>query len=180
MNIYREKPKTVATVRELGGWRTTVTMGIRELTSEEIAANREELQDESQQLPGKAWTGEEVAVLHHTEPSPDAGKMCQAVDSYVNALTDEKILSGFVWKDMPVWLSTENQFNFKAAYDLAVQTQGVNLPVTFKLGENDGNPVYYTFADMDDLMDFYISAIMFIQTCLAEGWQQKDSFKASI
>ena len=34
--------------------------------------------------------------------------------------------------------------------------------------------------DMDDLMDFYISAIMFIQTCLAEGWQQKDSFKASI
>ena len=37
---------------------------------------------------------------------------------------DEKIVSGFVWRDMQVWLSSENQFNYKAAYDLAVQTKG--------------------------------------------------------
>jgi hypothetical protein len=40
---------------------------------------------------------------------------------------------------MPVWLSTENQFNYKAAFDLATQTGGKSLPVTFKFGSTN-NP----------------------------------------
>ena len=51
-----------------------------------------------------------------------------------NQIIDEKILSGFVWKGMSVWLSSENQFNYKAAYDLAIQTEGANLPIKFKFG----------------------------------------------
>ena len=52
------------------------------------------------------------------------------VMSWYNSQTDAAILSGFVYKDAPVWLSTENQYNYKAAYDLAVQTGGETLPVT--------------------------------------------------
>jgi hypothetical protein len=104
----------------------------------------------------------------------------QAVLADINARTDEKILSGFVWtpldgEPIPVWLSTENQFNFKSAYDLAVQKQGATLPVTFKMGEHeDGTPVYHTFETMDDADDFYLKAVAYINQTLAAGWQEKD------
>ena len=48
----------------------------------------------------------------------------EKVYDWYNKQTDEKILSGFVWKGMKVWLSAENQFNYKAAFDLAMQTAG--------------------------------------------------------
>lgn len=105
----------------------------------------------------------------------------EAIFADINAQTDEKILSGFVWNGKPVWLSSENQFNFKAAYDLAVQTQGQNLPLKFKLGENEDNePVYHTFNTVEELNDFYLSAIAFIQRCLNEGWELKDSIDFSV
>jgi len=98
-----------------------------------------------------------------------------AILNDINKRTDEKILSGLVWKGNPVWLSQENQFNFKAAYDLAVQTQGATLPVTFKLGEaEDGTPVYHTFETMEDSTDFYTSAVNHIHQSVADGWLEKD------
>jgi len=105
-----------------------------------------------------------------------------AIIGDINARTDEKILSGFVWtpegseEGIPVWLSTENQFNFKSAYDLAIQKQGATLPVTFKLGEQeDGTPVYHTFETLEDADDFYLKAVTYINQTLAAGWQEKDS-----
>ena len=92
----------------------------------------------------------------------------------INKQVDQKILEGFVWRDMPVWLSSENQFNYKAAYDLAVQTQGMNLPIMFKFGTTD-NPIYYTFETVEELTDFYTQAVRHINDTLAEGWKEKDS-----
>ena len=94
--------------------------------------------------------------------------------SEINKRIDKKILTGFVWKEMPIWLSTENQFNYKAAFDLAMQTNGNNLPTTFKFGTTE-NPVYYEFKTIEDLMDFYVSATTYINNCLLEGWARKDS-----
>ena len=51
--------------------------------------------------------------------------------SWYNSQTDAAILSGFAYNGAHVWLSVENQYNYKAAYDLAVQTGGETLPVTF-------------------------------------------------
>lgn len=106
----------------------------------------------------------------------------QVKDIVLNAMNkdiDQKILSGFIWKDMSVWLSSENQFNYKAAYDLAVMSQGQSLPVTFKFGSTD-SPVYYTFESLEDISDFYVSAMTYINTCLAEGWKKKDSIDWSV
>lgn len=97
----------------------------------------------------------------------------------MNKEIDQKILSGFIWKDMSVWLSSENQFNYKAAYDLAVMSQGKTLPTIFKFGTTD-NPVYYSFESLEDISDFYISAMAYINTCLAEGWKKKDSIDWSV
>lgn len=111
-------------------------------------------------------------IFYHT---PTKEEVRNVLIDHINSKTDEKILSGFVWRDMPVWLSMENQFNFKSAYDIAVQKNGATLPVTFKLGERDGHPVYYTFETMADADDFYISAVSFIQQTLQEGWVEKDN-----
>lgn len=110
-------------------------------------------------------------ILRH---KPNINDIKQAVLEGVNRMIDEKIISEFVWNDMPVWLSSENQFNYKAAYDLSVQTGGQTLPVLFKFGTTD-NPVYYSFETLEDISDFYISAMAYINTCLAEGWKLKDS-----
>lgn len=170
--IYKEKPEMVSTVRELGGWRTTITMDVRELTSKELAAYNDGQPEE--EPVATAWTGEEIAALHHQDRCPDMKQVRQLIVRHIDAQTDAKILQGFVWQGHPVWLSAENQFNFKAAFDLAMQTQGATLPVTFKLGERDGQPVYYTFETMDDFRDFYVGAMGYIQRCLQEGWKEKD------
>ena len=86
---------------------------------------------------------------------------------------------GFVYKDAPVWLSTENQYNYKAAYDLAVQTGGGTLPVTFKFG-SDEQAEYHTFDNLDELKDFYTKAVRYIQKALAEGWKKKDKFNLEL
>ena len=110
---------------------------------------------------------------------PSFEQVKQAIIKDINGRTDEKILSGFVWNDTMVWLNRENQFNYKAAYDLAIQTQGASLPVTFKFG-TDAEPVYHTFGQMEEFTDFYTRAIGYINATLAEGWQKKDSFDFSV
>ena len=94
--------------------------------------------------------------------------------SYYNSKIDEKILSGMEWNGMKVWLSSENQFNYKAAYDIAVQTNGSNLPVVFKFGDVD-KPQYHMFKTLDELSDFYLKTVEFIQTTLFNGWKEKDA-----
>lgn len=104
---------------------------------------------------------------------PSLADIRTIIKETINNETDRKILEGFVWKGMPVWLSTENQFNYKAAYDLAVQTNGATLPVRFKFG-TDVAPVYYTFKSLEDFADFYAQAMVHINTVLNEGWAEKD------
>lgn len=111
------------------------------------------------------------------KPSEDTIKAM--VSEWFNDRTNETILSGFVWNGMSVWLSTENQFNYKAAYDLAVQSDGKTLPVTFKFGTDDV-PCYHTFTDIDELTDFYTKALQHIQDTLADGWKSKDNFNFGV
>lgn len=106
---------------------------------------------------------------------PSDDEIRSTVLAWFNQQTDQAILSGFSYEDTPVWLSTENQFNYKAAYDLAVQTNGATLPITFKFG-TDTEPSYHTFQSIDELSDFYTKYISFIQTTLEEGWKKKDAF----
>lgn len=123
----------------------------------------------------------EIYFSQKVKTYPTIDEIKESILTDINSQTDEKILKGFVWNNKPVWLSSENQFNFKAAYDLAIQTQGQNLPLKFKLGENEDNePVYHTFSTVEELNEFYLSAIAFIQQCLNEGWKLKDSIDFSV
>lgn len=111
---------------------------------------------------------------HVFKKKPSLSQIKDFILSEINKRTDELILSGFTWKDKRVWLSTENQFNYKAAYDLAVQTNGANLPQVFKFGSTE-NPEYYKFETVEELTDFYTKATAYINQCLTVGWAKKDS-----
>lgn len=102
-----------------------------------------------------------------------------AILADIDSQTDEAILTGYTWNDMQVWLSLENQFNYKAAFDLAVQTSGAELPVKFKFGTPD-EPIYYTFTKLSELQNFYVGAKTFINQTLDAGWQRKDSIDWSL
>lgn len=119
--------------------------------------------------------GEEVTFRHYIfNHKPTISEVKEIILSWMNSEIDKKILEGFEWKGMSVWLSSENQFNYKAAYDLAVQTGGANLPVVFKFGTTE-EPMYHEFKDVDELSDFYTKAMAYINSQLAEGWIKKDS-----
>ena len=133
-----------------------------------------------EQVDDQNSTWHEVVFYKVIVSKPSLTQATDGIIADINARTDEKILSGFVWNDTNVWLSTENQFNFKAAYDLAVQTGGANLPVKFKLGENaEREPVYHTFSEMAEFTDFYTKAVAYINQCLQEGWDEKDAMDFS-
>ena len=112
----------------------------------------------------------ETEFLH----KPTIQEIKDTILAWMNSEIDKQIISGFEWNGMKVWLSSENQFNYKAAYDLAVQTNGANLPVMFKFGTTD-NPIYYTFTTVDELYDFYINAMNYINQVLNDGWLRKDA-----
>lgn len=110
---------------------------------------------------------------------PTSDEIRSIIVKFYNNQVDEKILSGFRWKDMPVWLSTENQFNYKASFDLAMQTNGSNLPVRFKFG-TDEEPQYHNFTTIDELSEFYIAAMSFINKTLQDGWKAKDNIDLKV
>lgn len=105
---------------------------------------------------------------------PSAESVRKMIMDWCNSVTSNRILSGFEYGGHLVWLSGENQQNYKSAYDLAVRTNGDNLPVTFKFGDDD-NPYYQEFTDITGLEDFYIRMARHIQNALYAGWKMKDS-----
>lgn len=118
--------------------------------------------------------GETSYMEEEFSGKPSIETVKQLILGWMNKRIDERIISGFTYDGNPVWLSQENQFNYKSAFDLAVQTQGQTLPVKFKFGTDD-EPVYVIFETLPKLQDFYTKAVTFIQQKLNEGWQQKDS-----
>ena len=131
--------------------------------------------EEGNKVPSDVGTWSEEII----SPMPSFGQIKSFILSEINKRTDEKILSGFMWNGMQVWLSTENQFNYKAAYDLAVQTGGANLPTVFKFGSND-EPKYHKFDTVEELTDFYVKAMTYINEQLAIGWAKKDAIDWSV
>lgn len=117
------------------------------------------------------------------EYKPTLAEIKEIILNAINRRVDKAILSDFVWENgdrirYSVWLSTENQFNYKSAFDLAVQTNGATLPVTFKFGSTE-EPQYYTFTTLEELQGFYFQAIQFIQSTYQRGWAEKDGINWS-
>lgn len=151
--------------------RVEGTSGIKLIECVSPARNRWRIRwDVQEREDGSASYMEEGFV---GRPHMDTIK--SVITDWCNEQIDREILSGFLYEGMPVWLSSENQFNYKAAYDLAVQTGGATLPVTFKFG-TDEVPQYREFVTLEELTDFYTKAMKHVQDTLSDGWRKKDAF----
>ena len=126
-------------------------------------------------VPSNVGTWTEAII----KPKPSLEQIKSFILNAINRRTDDKILSGFIWNDNQVWLSSENQFNYKAAFDLAMQTNGANLPTVFKFGSSE-EPIYHKFDTLEELTDFYMKAMTYINEQLAIGWAKKDSIDWSV
>lgn len=113
-------------------------------------------------------------VYYQKQGIPSFEQIKEDIIADANNEVKNTIISGFTWLHMPVWLSTENQANYKNALDIALQTDGSNLPITFKFG-TDESPVYYTFDTVDSLKDFWVACSKHITDAISEGWRVKDN-----
>lgn len=101
---------------------------------------------------------------------PTVREIKQDISDLINADTSRKILTGMKWNGIPLWLSQENQRNISDA------VRAATLPVRIKLGEDeDGNPIYYTFEDSNELTELYKAVWEHIRSSLDDGWREKDS-----
>ena len=127
----------------------------------------------------------EVVFYKKQTAKPTIEQVKKAVIADINAHTDEKILNGFPWailhgdnagETVNVWLSEENQRNFSEAQRVAQMTSGANLPLQVKVSEDaDGVPVYDSFETVEEITNFYLAGVAFIDVCLKAGWTEKDS-----
>ena len=122
---------------------------------------------------------------------PTADEIRQAIIGWYNKQTDEAILSGYEWtvkhgpnegQTVKVWLTTENQNNYKAKHDAArMYPQRVKFPMTYKISEDgENNAIYETFLNIDELAEFYLGGIGYIEQTVANGWKKKDAVDLSL
>lgn len=133
---------------------------------------------------GKAEWFEVVFYKKQGKPSFNQAK--EAILKDIDAQTDEAILCGMDWtilhgddegKTVKVWLSKENQDNFKAKHDAAIQyPKVVKFPMKYKIGEFEGStPAYENFQNIEELAQFYLGGLAYIEQCYNAGWARKDS-----
>ena len=128
-----------------------------------------------QEAPNNLYTWYEIYIYKKQKSYLSFKDIKDAILEDINSQTDHKILIGFVWNNIHVYLSIENQRNFSEAYHMAQSSSSI-LPITFKLGEDENEePVYYTFTTVEELTSFYTQAFAYINQCLNEGWQRKDA-----
>lgn len=101
------------------------------------------------------------------------------LEEIINSSVSNKIMNYFYWKGAKINLSRENQMNYKASYDLALQSGSKNLPIRIKATKN-GKSEYFVFFTLAEFEEFYVAVNRHINNCLEEGWQKKDSIDYSI
>ena len=117
---------------------------------------------------------------------PALGDVRDAIIAHIDAETDEKILTGYQWtvlhgehagQTVYVWLSKENQDNFKAKHDAAIiYPDRVTFPFSYKISEDaDHKAIYETFQNIGELATFYLGGLAYIDQCYGAGWVEKDA-----
>lgn len=115
----------------------------------------------------------------------------KAIIADIDADTDEKILCGYEWtvlhgddegKVAKVWLSKENQTNFKAKHDAAAAyPDRVTFPMKYKIAEDDDEKaIYEVFQSFEELVAFYLGGLAYIEACYQAGWATKDAIDFSV
>ena len=126
----------------------------------------------------------EVYFNKNRNSKPTLIQIKDAVFKDIDARTDAKILCGYPWtvlhgddagKNVKVWLSKENQTNYKAKYDLHFQKpEALTWPTTYKIAEDENKVgIFEEFANFEELEQFYLGGIAHIESTVQAGWAEK-------
>lgn len=107
---------------------------------------------------------------------PTKEELQELLYSTVNDSVSEKILRGLEFRGKLVWLSKENEMNYKFAHDRAIQTEGKSLPLVVKVGD-EYSPEYTELKTVDEVQEFWDAVMEHIQKCIKEGWEEKDTIE---
>ena len=151
-------------------YTTPITIKKKEEVEEEIINDNGEKEIVKKVVDVQTITNVEKLILEagyeiYTPPKVPLEILIDRSNRKINTYTDNKILNDFVWKNHGFYLSMENQFNFKNLYDLRSVRE---YPITIKT--KDG---FTTLKSSEEVENFYLAGVMFIEKCLTEGWEKK-------
>jgi hypothetical protein len=109
--------------------------------------------------------------IFNSKPSINVIK--DTINSSINQNTKQYIENNFKWNGMSIYLSIENQIDYKLLLDTTILLEGTNLPEEVKFKVN-GENIYYSFETIDDMKDFIIAMNNHIRRYIAEGNKAKD------
>ncbi|MDM1523852.1 hypothetical protein HX088_11300 [Empedobacter sp. 225-1] len=101
------------------------------------------------------------------------------INNYYNEKCSDEILKGFKLDSDIVWLSSENQINYKIYYDFALFNHQNDLefkPIKIKIGD-ETNTKYHTFESFNDFQKFVFDYTEHIQNTISKYWDLKDSIE---
>ena len=173
MNVFNNfgKVEEFVPISVLADGKYLISFNKVNLTEEEVILKNSRYVSTGRMIPTGNATWQSIVF----NSKPTVGLIEKTIFEIIDNKTVNLITNAFKWKGNSVYLSKENQMNYKNAFDLAVSTEGENLPVVFKFAKN-GKPVYYSFDTINELKEFYIAMSKHISNCLEAGWKEKDKF----
>lgn len=140
--------------------------------------NRTVVSYDRQDVDEENSTWREVSFSKDHSEKPSIEQIRKAIIADIGARTDYRSEFGYTWQGKPVRLNRENRDNFKAVHDAAAMyPDKVKFPRLFKLSEDgEGMPVYHEFQSMEELAQFYLGGLDWIDGCVHDGFVEKDSF----
>lgn len=148
---------------------------IRQDGLQKVGRNRWDLfygfgKDEDNEM-GYNWR---TSFDHH----PTIDEVKDIISTQISENAQKRIVEGYMWNGLQVWLSSENQENYTLAYNMAKNGDLKDMP-TVKLGTDD-EPVLHTFKDTAELISFVKGMQQHIQDILIAYWKERNEIDWSI
>lgn len=118
--------------------------------------------------------GTQTCLYADFDHKPTDAEIREFITEHYDAECDAECEWGMRYKGLIVYLSFENKFNFKAVFDLAARNPAKSFPLTFKFWKDENTPVYWEFRTIDELTEFYVSAMRHLMATYNKWWAKKD------
>ena len=92
------------------------------------------------------------------------------IKEYIDKCTNNKIINECSYNGTPVYLSIERQYNIQSLF-LKSQIETLTYPITFNVGNGES----VVFNSFDEIKEFYLTILSWIETCINRGREIKNS-----
>lgn len=153
-----------------------VILNIQEEFKDEVKFKNSAFVNTGRKVPTGTYTAYEQLVDYGHFMSLSFNDVESKILSKINSETRGKILNGFIWNGLKVWLSEQNQQNY-TSWSIALNSGQNILPLTAKFTDMKNNKeIYYSFNDKEEFNDFYGKMVKHINNCVSLNRELKDNY----